>query len=487
VTLTAEKKYIAVANGVLNPEGFAANPDEKSTAFNLFVKEGVREAATQNDMVEMQVFHGASDAPSVNVAARYLAQLVDDLMYGSYTDYLTVGPESYIIDLSPGADSTMVIATFDGNLQGLAGQSVTVFASGFLAPDMNQNGEAFGLYAALANGNVVSLTALTTANIQIIHNAADPAAASVDVYVNGGRALDDFAFRTATPFIQLPGNEMIEIAVAPGSSSSVEDALKTFNVRFLAGETYVALANGVLNPDDFVTNPDGREIAFNLIVKDRARMQATMNDMVDMVVVHGATDAPGVDVYARDVAKLVDNAMYGDITEYISVPGSSYTLDITAAGDSTQVVATYNVDLTGLEGGSAVVFASGFLTPSANQNGEGFGLYAALANGDVVTFTVTSLNEMLHAEVVQNFELMQNYPNPFNPSTRIAFNLPASERVQLKIFNVLGKEVTTLVNGMLEAGRYEFTFDASNLASGIYFYRIQAGSVKATKSMVLMR
>jgi photosystem II stability/assembly factor-like uncharacterized protein len=86
----------------------------------------------------------------------------------------------------------------------------------------------------------------------------------------------------------------------------------------------------------------------------------------------------------------------------------------------------------------------------------------------------------------QKFTLSQNYPNPFNPITTIEFNLPKNSEVALKIFNILGEEVATLVSDRLSAGSYTYEWDASNLASGIYLYRLQAGSYIETRKMVLM-
>jgi len=85
------------------------------------------------------------------------------------------------------------------------------------------------------------------------------------------------------------------------------------------------------------------------------------------------------------------------------------------------------------------------------------------------------------------FELKQNYPNPFNPSTTIIFNLPKTSDVRLVIFNVLGQEVGTLVDDKLAAGKYDIKFEASSLAAGLYFYRIQAGDFVETKKMLLVK
>ncbi|MBI5470745.1 MAG: T9SS type A sorting domain-containing protein [Ignavibacteriae bacterium] len=92
------------------------------------------------------------------------------------------------------------------------------------------------------------------------------------------------------------------------------------------------------------------------------------------------------------------------------------------------------------------------------------------------------------------FVLHQNYPNPFNPSTRIKFRIgdvggQRSEvsRVMLKVYDVLGREVATLVDENLSAGKYEATFDAKGLASGLYFYRLQSGSFVETKKLMVLR
>jgi hypothetical protein len=85
------------------------------------------------------------------------------------------------------------------------------------------------------------------------------------------------------------------------------------------------------------------------------------------------------------------------------------------------------------------------------------------------------------------FQLQQNYPNPFNPTTQITFDLPKAGNVTLTVYNALGQEVATLVNGALPVGSHSVTFNAKNLASGVYFYRLTAGSYQSTMKMLLMK
>ena len=100
-----------------------------------------------------------------------------------------------------------------------------------------------------------------------------------------------------------------------------------------------------------------------------------------------------------------------------------------------------------------------------------------------VTTSVTNYDNI----IIQNYMLGNNYPNPFNPTTIIEYSLPVSSKVSLIIYNLRGQEVAKLVSGEMEAGYHKVTWDASNLSSGIYFYRLQAGDFVHTRKMVLLK
>ena len=109
---------------------------------------------------------------------------------------------------------------------------------------------------------------------------------------------------------------------------------------------------------------------------------------------------------------------------------------------------------------------------------ESEGIYLADLNS-------TGVDDMNNLPLV--FSINQNYPNPFNPTTNIRYSIPNSENVQIKIYDLLGRELQTLVNEFKQAGTYELEFDATDISSGVYFYRIQAGDYVDTKKMVLLR
>ncbi len=97
-------------------------------------------------------------------------------------------------------------------------------------------------------------------------------------------------------------------------------------------------------------------------------------------------------------------------------------------------------------------------------------------------------SDVVEVEVVPTkFELSQNYPNPFNPSTTIRFSLPKQTQLKINLYNMLGEEVATIADGIYESGNHKVTFNASNLASGAYIYRIVAGDFVETRKMSLLK
>ena len=103
----------------------------------------------------------------------------------------------------------------------------------------------------------------------------------------------------------------------------------------------------------------------------------------------------------------------------------------------------------------------------------------------LVDFRTTDVRE--EGKIANSYKLSQNYPNPFNPSTKIVYAVPAKSDVKLTVYNMVGQKVATLVDGVREAGSYEADFFAPNLASGVYYYTLNAGSFTSTKKMVLMK
>jgi hypothetical protein len=148
-----------------------------------------------------------------------------------------------------------------------------------------------------------------------------------------------------------------------------------------------------------------------------------------------------------------------------------------------------NFDLTPDWKEYSVEFLSQNVADSTNSGTLVFDLTSsAVSDGEYMFDAITFEREAAPiAENPTDFQLGQNFPNPFNPVTRIQYRLPALAHVQLKIFNMLGEEVATLVDGMVEAGPHQVLFDASSVSSGMYAYRLIAGDFIETRKMLVVK
>jgi hypothetical protein len=115
-------------------------------------------------------------------------------------------------------------------------------------------------------------------------------------------------------------------------------------------------------------------------------------------------------------------------------------------------------------------------------NLAGWGLWS-----DVTNFTFATTDVQKQVGMPAEYSVSQNYPNPFNPTTRITFGLPQRGLTKITVYDLLGREVQSLINKELEAGYYDVTFDASKFQSGVYYYRIQSGEFSQTRQMILMK
>ncbi|MCB0816488.1 MAG: DUF4397 domain-containing protein, partial [Flavobacteriales bacterium] len=142
-----------------------------------------------------------------------------------------------------------------------------------------------GLFAsALVLGTAANAQ---TARVQVIHNCADAAAAVVDVYLDNTLLLDDFEFRTASPYVDAPAGVQFTVGIAPSNSTGAGDAIYTEDFTLANNETYVIVASGIISGSGYSPAP-----AFSLEVFATGREAASMMGNTDVLVFHGSTDAP---------------------------------------------------------------------------------------------------------------------------------------------------------------------------------------------------
>jgi hypothetical protein len=435
VNLLPGESYVVIANGIVG---------DMEKPFNLEIFVGGREVATEEEGVDLLIFHGSPDAPNVDIAIRGLGNAIEDLAFGEFVGYSEsdIAPD-IILDIKP-AGSETVVASFLAPLSALEGLAATVFASGFLSDGLI----AFGLWVALPDGTTFPLERLSDARVQIIHNSPSP---TVDIWVNEEPFLTDFAFRTATPFVDVPGNTALNIGIAPSPSSDPSDIIATFPVNLLPGETYVIIANGIVG---------NMATPFNLEIRDGALEASGDDEEVALLVFHGSPDAPAVDVDVRNVGNLISNLAFGEFDGYAFVDEDEYILDISPAGTG-NVLVSYRADLNGLGGGAATVFASGLLAGN-----PGFGLFAALPDGSVIELPlVTSTAQP------QFFAEVTAYPNPTTDLLFVGVNTTLEGRMDMQLWDMQGRLVGTNT-AFANAGQNSLTVDMSGLVDGMYILHL---------------
>ena len=190
-----------------------------------------------------------------------------------------------------------------------------------------------------------------------------------------------------------------------------------------------------------------------------------------------------------------------DVPILISPPDSAVNVSTSPTFEWTPVIGAVSYTLQISTFGSFINFVvnqSGITSTSYSVTGldENKKFYwrvrGATANyeglfSQVFRFTTGSTNSVDENKNLFTYNLEQNYPNPYNPSTTIKYSIPVLGFVTLKVYDVLGSEVTKLVNEEKLAGEYQVQFDGSSLTSGIYFYQLKAGDFISTKKMILMK
>jgi hypothetical protein len=226
--------------------------------------------------------------------------------------------------------------------------------------------------------------------VQFIHNSGDIDARPIDLYVGDSLYVDQFTFRTATKFLDVPdGNIKIRLTHPTNKDSLVAEV----DLTLTNGNTYVCIIDGILkinlgkyaNPD-----PTNRNIQISVFAVPNVRETASNTAKVEFFVNNGNTDGPigGLDFFTVGSATpFIDNLGYSQSTTgYTSVDPGKYTYDVKEGNDNTKLIGSYEGDFTAAAGKSAVVLASGFVNPAANQGSQKLGLIAVFADGTVQVF-----------------------------------------------------------------------------------------------------
>jgi hypothetical protein len=291
---------------------------------------------------------------------------------------------------------------------------------------------------------------------------------------------DSLDFRGIAPIDSLFFHKYFDLTLYPVNDPN--NPLISFDSLFITSDDAGMLTFvGVDDTSLYAPNPEGRSTAVSVVMM-RFETEGLQPGEVQLLFINGVTDAPTVDIVIQGGVIVVESLPYGEAAAQVALVPGSYTFDV-VRHDGGEVLGTYMIDLSSYADQVVTMLLSGFLDPSANQNGPAMSLEVLETGVQVVD--VEPATET--GNLPERTSLGQNYPNPFNPKTTIVYEVHSRQSVRLSVYDLLGREVATLVNETKAPGTYEVSWDATGQSSGIYFYRLIAGSFVETKKLVLVR
>jgi hypothetical protein len=255
---------------------------------------------------------------------------------------------------------------------------------------------------------------------------------------------------------------------------------KTYHLE--TGKTYVLVANGIVSATGYMP-----AASFDIYANALGREEAGTSGNTDVLVFHGATDAPTVDIYEATPGELIDDLAYGEYDDdYLELPTADYTLQVRDETGAT-VVASYSAPLAtlSLDDSAMVALASGFLTPANNSDGPAFGLWVALPmGGNLIELpsVATSTEDILSREIG-----LEIWPNPASRDLTISYTLDEASLIYMDILNIAGQMVMSRDLGPRSSGSYTETIDVSSFKEGIYMLRFKSDDKISTSKIKVAR
>jgi hypothetical protein len=385
-TLAASSNSVIMITGVDSTANFSANPNSINTGIALIIR-NITTFAAGNGKVQVNIFHGVTDAPGVDLVikpATSTGTLPTNLRFAqansSASNLFFNNVPTYLEIRITGTSS--VLKAYSANLTSLNQKMVTVFASGFVNPTANQNGKNFGVFAVDTNGIVVELQEAT--RLQFIHNAADVALQSFDVYFNNNKVISALNFRAATPFLTINAG-ITEVRVSTANQTDTLYFIPAINL--VSGKSYLAMAMGLKDSSSFAANPDGVNRLLNINGYDSMPESSLLAGSFQYLVANGSTDAPQLSLNkVPSQTSVISNLKYGDFSA-LRTDNTGYIFNISNSS-KTEFNGAYSLNAAAYLNQSGVVFTSGFYRAAGNPtNAASFKVMLALSNGTVVELT----------------------------------------------------------------------------------------------------
>ena len=515
--------YTVLANGVVNTGNFSANPDGKDIAFDLDIATGARETVDSPDGdVEVRVAHGVTDAPTVDVQDGGGTSLVDNAAYTDITGYISVPAGQVTLEVTPDDDNTTSLYTYEQDLSGFSDTPLTVIATGFNTPsdEMTSPLAPFTLIAVAPNGTVVNLGS----DLVINEFLADPAGV-LDANHDGTANSED-------QFVELFNVSTTDAIDLTGYTISTSDGTYTFDngPTLDPGEGLVVFECG--SPTGFSVfvdtelpdiNSSGDEIvladasgtplqtvrfgsAGTTGANEKGRVET------DMPVQSGVSTAREVNGSGTFVlhTSITANPVSESAGEH-NVTGNVLPVelaDFSATLDASDAVLTWRT----LSEDSNSGFQVQHRSPSTSafetvgfRNGQGTTTEETsyrfrledLATGthefrlkQVNMDGSSTLTDVISVDVALDraFAWTKVAPNPVSSTAALSIQVRKTQDVTVRLFDVLGRRVRTLHDGLLSSGdRHQLRLNGRDLSNGTYVLRVRGASFSRTQQLSVVK
>jgi uncharacterized protein DUF4397/type IX secretion system substrate protein len=317
-----------------------------------------------------------------------------------------------------------------------------------------------------------------TARIQFVNATPDPTVGTVGLWVNGTQIGGDLTFEHATAFLDTPSGE-VEVVLRASDGST----LLTRTLDFTENRSYYLVVSGVVDSASFPSNPEtGVDTSLSISLAEANEVSA-VSGQFEIRMFHAAVDCPRLDWWTwgggLSPFRVWRDVGFGEFSAVTHGSPGRYTGEARQVGGATRLGTEDIGDFSDRGGQSFINVFTGWLTAS---QGRELNMVEVYADGSVVGTASQPIGTL-----PSTYDLETNYPNPFNPSTMIRFSTPQTGTVRLAVYDLLGREVRVLVDGLVNAGDHEVRFDAKDLPSGTYLYRLETGSGSLARQMLLVR
>ncbi len=469
IVLQPGKRYVIGTNGTL---GSIQKP------FNIAINDMGMDTASTSTHVGIGFFHGSQNAPEVDFLSDSTI-VFDNIGYAKFGKYIQIASNSTLpLYLTPSTENNNTLAKYDLNLSFWAGKTAVIFTTGFIGAT-NPN-ELFETWVALSNGGTFPLKSLPVTGtrfntrLQFIHNSPID---TIDIYVNGKKFIDNFAFRKATPYMSVQSGITLNFGIAPSTSTSVRDVILNFPIRLDSGKTYIAMTHGILGTT---------QRPFGIAVTDplAAREVSSNPNNVDINFFNGALDLPSIDV-SIGTNIVADSVRYARFGDNISIPANAtYRVNMTRGDNSNFVIGQYDLNLSTSKGKSAFIIATGFVSGGFVP----FQPWVVLSSG--VTYALAPISSPIQTDSFSPVTLktttnFKAYPNPASEFVVFDFMLENEANVHFQITNMNGQIFSDRRLGKLSKGTHQLTLDTKTFNTGMYIVKMGTDNDVQTKKLVI--